>query len=160
MKNWIKFFSIFLVLLAVVLTGAITLQAYSPFHDATKEAEKIVVEESVLNTVTSSYVYSSKGSYVTVIGEDTELQPIAVFLDQSDPHAEKKSVALLDGITEKEAIKTATEGQKVTKVLHARLGVETPGVVWEVAFKNDKDQLNYVYVMFEDGQWWKKITNL
>lgn len=160
MKNWIKFFSIFLVLLAVILTGAITIQSYAPFHKATNNAEKIVTDEELLTKITSSYVYSSKHSYVTVIGENANQQPTAVFVNQDDLKGKKEQVVLSTGISEKEAINVATKDQKVKKVLHAKLGLETPGVVWEVAYRNDKDQLNYIYVLFENGQWWKKITNL
>lgn len=160
MKNWIKFFSIFFVILAVVLTAIITIMAYYPFNKATKEAEKVVQSEQLLSNITSSYVYSSKVSYVTVFGENDKEQQAAVFVNQGDPKAEKQQIVLADGITEAEAIKTATEGLKVKTVLHAKLGIEKPGVVWEVSFKDDKDQLNYVYVLFETGQWWKKVTNL
>lgn len=160
MKNWIKFFSIFLVLLAVVLTGAITIQAYMPFHKATEKAEKIVADEELLTKITSSYVYSSKQSYVTVFGENDRQQETAVFVNQDDLTAKKEQVVLATGISKEKAIKVATQNQKVKKILHAKLGLETPGAVWEISYRNDKDQLNYVYVLFENGQWWKKITNL
>lgn len=160
MKNWIKFFSIFFVILAVVLTAIITIMAYYPFNKATKEAEKVVQSEQLLSNITSSYVYSSKVSYVTVFGENDNKQQAAVFVNQGDLKAEKQQIILADGITEAEAIKAATKGLKVKTVLHAKLGIEKPGVVWEVSFKDDKDQLNYVYVLFETGQWWKKVTNL
>lgn len=160
MKNWIKFFSIFFVILAVILTGLITIKAYYPYHNATKDAEKIVKSEQLLTNITSSYVYSSKGSYVTIFGDNEDGKPSAVFVDQNDAKAKKIQIILADGITKEEAIKAATKDQKVTKIMHAKLGVEEPGVVWEVAFKNDKNQLNYVYVLFENGQWWKKVMNL
>lgn len=160
MKNWIKFFSIFFVILAVVLTAIITIMAYYPFNKATKEAEKVVRSEQLLSNITSSYVYSSKVSYVTVFGENDDKQQAAVFVNQGDLKAEKEQIILADGITEAEAIKAATKGLKVKTILHAKLGIEKPGVVWEVSFKDDKDQLNYVYVLFETGQWWKKVTNL
>ena len=81
-------------------------------------------------------------------------------MNQDQPKAKKEVIELSKGVTEKEAIKIATEGQKVKKVLHVHLGIEKPGPVWEVAFENNRDELNYVYVVFETGQWWKKITNL
>ena len=34
------------------------------------------------------------------------------------------------------------------------------GAVWEIIYLNDADKLNYVYILFEDGQWWKRILNL
>lgn len=160
MKNWIKFFSIFLVILAVVLTAVITITAYFPFSHATSKAEKEIISDKLLTEVTDSYMYNSKTSYITVIGKNKEDEKVAVFKNEDEPESKPKSVVLKDGISKKEAISIATKNQKVKKVLHARLGVEKPGVVWEVTFENTDDKLNYIYIMFEDGEWWKKITNL
>ncbi|GEK34134.1 cell wall elongation regulator TseB-like domain-containing protein [Kurthia sibirica] len=160
MKNWIKFFSVFLVILAVVLTAIITFIAYLPFSSATSKAEKAVLSDQLITEVSDSYVYNSKTSYVTVIGKDQDNKKLAVFKNEDDPQAKMQKVELKKGISKKEAIKIATKDQKVKKVMHARLGVEKPGIVWEVTFKSTDDKLNYVYIMFDDGQWWKKITNL
>lgn len=160
MKSWIKFFAIFFVMLAVVLTVLVTIKAYAPYHSATQEAKDVVLKERLLKTVDKSYVYNSTNHYVTVIGKNDKNQSTAVVLNQDRPKAKKEVIELSKGVTEKEAIKIATEGQKVKKVLHVHLGIEKPGPVWEVAFENNRDELNYVYVVFETGQWWKKITNL
>ncbi|GED18514.1 cell wall elongation regulator TseB-like domain-containing protein [Kurthia gibsonii] len=160
MKSWIKFFAIFFVMLAVVLTVLVTIKAYAPYHSATQEAKDVVLKERLLKTVDESYVYNSTNHYVTVIGKNDKNQSTAVIVNQDQPKAKKEVIELSKGITEKEAVKIATEGQKVKKVLHVHLGIEKPGPVWEVAFKNNRDELNYVYVVFETGQWWKKITNL
>lgn len=160
MKSWIKFFAIFFVMLAVVLTVLVTIKAYAPYHSATQEAKDVVLKERLLKTVDKSYVYNSTNHYVTVIGKNDKNQSTAVVLNQDQPKAKKEVIELSKGVTEKEAIKIATGGQKVKKVLHVHLGIEKPGPVWEVAFENNRDELNYVYVVFETGQWWKKITNL
>ena len=160
MKSWIKFFAIFFVMLAVVLTVLVTIKAYAPYHSATQEAKDVVLKERLLKTVDKSYVYNSTNHYVTVIGKNDKNQSTAVILNQDQSKVKKEVIELSKGVTEKEAIKIATEGQKVKKVLHVHLGIEKPGPVWEVAFENNRDELNYVYVVFETGQWWKKITNL
>lgn len=160
MKSWIKFFAIFFVMLAVVLTVLVTIKAYAPYHSATQEAKDVVLKERLLKTVDKSYVYNSTNHYVTVIGKNDKNQSTAVVLNQDQSKAKKEVIELSKGVTEKEAIKIAAEGQKVKKVLHVHLGIEKPGPVWEVAFENNRDELNYVYVVFETGQWWKKITNL
>lgn len=160
MKSWIKFFAIFFVMLAVVLTVLVTIKAYAPYHSATQEAKDVVLKDRLLKTVDKSYVYNSTNHYVTVIGKNDKNQSTAVVLNQDQSKAKKEVIELSKGVTEKEAIKIATEGQKVKKVLHVHLGIEKPGPVWEVAFENNRDELNYVYVVFETGQWWKKITNL
>jgi uncharacterized protein YpmB len=45
-------------------------------------------------------------------------------------------------------------------VLHTKLGLEDSKVVWEITFFNENDKLNYVYILFENGKWWKRILNL
>ncbi|MEG0381554.1 MAG: DUF5590 domain-containing protein [Kurthia sp.] len=160
MKNWIKFFSVFLVVLAVILTGIVTISAYSPYHSSKSKAKDAVIQEKMLTDVSDTYVYSGKEAYVTVIGKDEQGSEKAVFVNEANPKAKKQSVYLKDGISEKKAIDIATKGQKVKKVMHAHLGLEKTGVVWEVTYKDTSNQLNYIYIMFKDGQWWKKITNL
>ena len=62
--------------------------------------------------------------------------------------------------TADEAVQTVEEELDVNKVLHVSLGMEEVGPVWEVAFKSENGKLNYVYVLFENGHWWKRILNL
>ena len=66
---------------------------------------------------------------------------------------------IADGITAEKLLKplkrTISE-----KVLHVYLGLKKKSPVWEVAFKSENEKLNYVYVFFENGQWWKRILNL
>ena len=67
---------------------------------------------------------------------------------------------LTEGITKQQALAVLKDEAQVSKVLHAKLGFEEAGVVWEISYVNDSDDLNYVYILFEDGQWWKRILNL
>ena len=46
------------------------------------------------------------------------------------------------------------------EILHTKLGFEEPGAVWEITYISDSGKLNYVYLLFEDGNWWKRILNL
>jgi uncharacterized protein YpmB len=67
---------------------------------------------------------------------------------------------LQDGITREKALSVIDDEKDVKKVLHTKLGYEEAGVVWEITYTNNADNLNYVYILFEDGQWWKRILNL
>ena len=71
-----------------------------------------------------------------------------------------KVVVLDKGITSKQALSLVKQEMGVRKLLHVKLGVEDDVAVWEVAFKNDQQQLNYVYISFSDGKWQKRILNL
>ena len=62
--------------------------------------------------------------------------------------------------TRKQPLKLLKKNLHVEKILHVTLGMEEDDPVWEVAFKSENGKLNYVYVFFENGQWWKRILNL
>ena len=67
---------------------------------------------------------------------------------------------LADGISAEQAVANVKQELNVKKILHVTLGLEVEGPVWEVAFTSDNGKLNYVYVFFDTGQWWKRILNL
>lgn len=71
-----------------------------------------------------------------------------------------QEVYLQDGITEEQALSVLNNKEEVKEILHTKLGYEEVGAVWEITYTNESDELNYVYILFEDGQWWKRILNL
>ena len=71
-----------------------------------------------------------------------------------------QEVFLADGITKEQAIAVLTNEVNVKEILHTKLGYEEAGAVWEITYKSESGTLNYVYLLFEDGQWWKRILNL
>ncbi|RPJ95712.1 hypothetical protein CW357_08965 [Rummeliibacillus sp. TYF005] len=160
MKNWIKFFSIFLLILALSLVIIVGWKSNAPFHSVEKTAKAAVLHNQQLTTVTDTYVYHGKKSYVTVIGKDDKGKKKAIFVSQNNSKEKPIEVYLKDGISKKEAISEATKKGDVKEILHTKLGVEKPGIVWEITYLNKQDKLNYVYIMFENGQWWKRILNL
>ncbi len=84
----------------------------------------------------------------------------AVFVPTNLEEDSIQEVFLKDGITEKQALSVFKDEGNVQKVLHMKLGYEEPGVVWEITYVNNHDKLNYVYILFEDGDWVKRIKNL
>lgn len=160
MRNWIKFFSIFLPILALSLIVIVGWKSYSPFYGIEKTAKAAVLQNQQLITVTDTYVYQSKKSYVTVIGEDSKGKKKAIFVPQNNKKEKPIEIFLKDGISEKKAISEASKKGDVKEILHTKLGVEKPGVVWEITYLNKQDKLNYVYIMFDNGRWWKRILNL
>lgn len=67
---------------------------------------------------------------------------------------------LEEGISEQRAVDLVMKDVKDGKLLHAKLGVEEIGPVWEITYVNAEDNLNYVYLLFDNGEWWKRISNL
>ena len=111
-------------------------------------------------TVTDSYVYRGLSSNMTVMGEDDKGKKLAVFIPESGSEQELSKVYLEDGVSQKKTLELVQTEMDVKEVLHIRLGVEEVGPVWEVSFIGSNDKLNYVYILFDNGKWWKRILNL
>ena len=159
MLNWIKFISVFLLALSSVIIITIFYNANKPFASAKTTAIERALESGQIVTAEYAQPYNGVQPVVTVYGEDADGEKLAVFIDGRTEGAFEE-VRLADGITAETAVETVNEELEVSKVLHAKLGIEEVGAVWEVAFKNESGKLSYVYVVFEDGQWWKRILNL
>lgn len=159
MKQWVTFIFSFFSFLAVVLIILILILGNKPYSDVEKQAIERAKNEETLEEVERAYVYSDQQSSVTVIGTDAEGALKAVFV----PTEDKKELAEtpLEGkTTAQEARGIALEDMDVEEVLHTKLGMDSEGPVWEVAFLTKNDRLNYVYVMAEGGTVWKRILNL
>jgi uncharacterized protein YpmB len=159
MLNWIKFIVVFLLTLTVVITITVLVNANKPISDAKKAAIDSALESGQLVSVSSAEIFNGTESFVTVFGKGKDGSKKAVFVD-GKLDGDFEEVLLADGISAKKAIANVQQELKVKTVLHVTLGMEEEGPVWEVAFKGENGKLNYVYVFFEDGQWWKRILNL
>ena len=159
MLNWIKFITVFLIALTTVIVVTVFYNANKPLATMTDNASEAAINSGQIASVDTVQPYNGTESYVTVFGLDDDGEKIAVFVDGKSEE-DFKTVKVADGITADEAVETVKKELAVEKVLHVSLGIEEAGPVWEVAFKSENDKLNYVYVHFESGQWWKRILNL
>lgn len=160
MKNWITFIAVFITSLSFVLSVFILWKAQAPFQDHVKKAEELALDEKLLAVVEESYNYHSNEAYVTVIGLDEYGEKKAVFIPSNLEKNKIQEVFVKDGITSDEALSVTQNEAEVKEVLHVKLGYEEAGAVWEVSYLNSTNHLNYVYILFEDGKWWKRILNL
>lgn len=159
MLNWIKFIVVFLLMLTSVITVMVLMNAEKPFSVSKKAAIESAIQSGQLESVRSAEVFNGTVPTVTVFGVDADDKEKAVFVDENSKDGFKE-VKLIDGISAEKAVANVKKELDVKKVLHVKLGLEEEGPVWEVAFKSDNGKLNYVYVFFENGQWWKRILNL
>lgn len=161
MLNWIKFLTVFLLGLTTVLAVIVFYNAYKPVAAANTVGAEKAIQSGQVTSINSIQIYNGTKSYVTVFGVNPKGEEIAVFVDESsDDVQEYEEVKLTAGITAKEAEKLVREELQVDKILSISLGIEEESPVWEVVFKNNNGKLNYVYLLFKDGHWWKKILNL
>lgn len=157
MKEWTKFIIVFLSFLAVAIVLVILFLGNKPFSEAEQAAVKKVEAEGLLDEVERAYVYSSSTQSVTVLGTDGEGRIKAAFVPEE---GDIKALMLEDQVTAQQAREIVQEDMEVEEILHTKLGLEEAGAVWEIAFLNEAGRLNYVYLLAEDGTWWKRILNL
>lgn len=159
MMNWIKFIAAFLLALSLIIIVIVFYNANRPFSDVQQTAETAALQADALNSVERTEIYNGSVSMVTVFGKDDEGNEKAVFIEGKTGEI-LDEVEMQDGIDAQAAIKAVRAELSVEKVLHVVLGLEDGQPVWEVAFKGENGKLNYVYVFFENGEWWKRILNL
>ncbi len=160
MKKWITFIGVFTLSLTICIGLFVFWQAGKPFSNQKEIAIDIALSENKLAQVSTVEVYSGSQSFVTVIGIDENGDDKAIFIPNSDQELPIEEVFLKDGITEEQALQVVKDEFTVKQILHTKLGWEDKNAVWEITFLSENDKLNYVYVMFKNGKWWKRILNL
>lgn len=158
MKQWITFILGFLSFLAVTLMIIVIVLGNKPYSEAEQQAIEQVKKENLLSEVKQAYLYTNKQATVTVIGEDAEGMLKAVFVPTGK--GELQHASLDKAVTAKQAREAALKGSDAKEILHTKLGMEKDGPVWEVAFVDEEEKLNYVYISLSDGKKWKEILNM
>lgn len=160
LKKWLLFIVVFAFSLTVILSLLIYFQAKAPFKDAAETAELYVTKNNLLAQVEDSYVYNSSTTFHTIIGKTSKGEEKAFFIPEKKTDDPIMEVKLQDGISKEQAIDLAMKEETNSKLLHAKLGVEEVGPVWEITYVSEKNNLHYVYLLFDNGDWWKRISNL
>ena len=160
LKKWLLFIVVFALSLTIILSLLIYFQANSPFSDSAEKAESYALDNNLLAQVDKTYVYNNTSTFHTVIGTTAKGKEKAYFLPDKQSDEKIMEVSLDEGISEQQAVDLAMKDVKDGKLLHAKLGVEEIGPVWEITYVNAEDNLNYVYLLFDNGEWWKRISNL
>lgn len=160
MKNWIIFSVVFILSLSLVITVFVFWNANAPFSKVEQEAEAFALDTKALAIVEDSYVYNGNKPYVTVFGVDEYGKEKAIFVPMSLDENSMQQVFLAEGITKEDALERFRNETAVKEILHTKLGYEQAGAVWEITYISTSGSLNYVYLLHEDGQWWKRILNL
>ena len=162
MKKRLLYSVLFIFIACLAISFFVLWKASKPEYDIRKDAEAFALETKALAIVNDSYAYNGNNPYVTVLGLDEYGEEKAVFVPITLKKDAMQEVFLADGITKEQAIAVLTNEVRVNvkEILHTKLGYEEAGAVWEITYKSKQDKLNYVYILFEDGQWWKRILNL
>ncbi|ANU23028.1 DUF5590 domain-containing protein [Planococcus donghaensis] len=158
MRQWITFILGFLSFLAVIIIILVLFLGNKPYTDTEDRAIERAKSEQLIEEVERAYVYTTVNASVTVLGTNDKGELTAVFVPEGD--SEMQTLSLTDKITAQQARELVLNEMDVKKILHTKLGMANEEPVWEVAFVDEKDTLNYVYLSADDGQWRKRILNL
>lgn len=154
-----------IILISVILVSMIASfsiiykNAKAPKNDAEVIATQMAEKEAGIVEVEKFYLYHGNSLVYTIIGKNKEGEPLTVFI----PEDEKQEVMILqkdEGITEQEAINQLISDQGPKEILNVNLGLEEGNPVWELAYLDHDSYLNYYYVYFKTGKWWRTIENL
>ncbi|AOV08045.1 DUF5590 domain-containing protein [Sporosarcina ureilytica] len=159
MLNWVKFISAFLFALVTVIVITVFYNANKPIATVKDTAAEAAIRSGQIMTVDAVQPYNGTDALVTVFGVNPDGEKVAVFVNEREER-KFQEVKLADGVSKETALQTVLQEHKVAKVLHVLLGTEENEPIWEVAFKNESGKLNYVYILFKDGEWSKRILNL
>ena len=158
MKKWI----ISMVLLLVVLTGFsifIYIEARKPMENAKMLAIQKAREAASLQTTEKFYLYHGSETYFVIIGDDKKKEKKVVWIpEKADEEMIVKSYD--KGISEEQARKKLQTEKKPKEILGIHLGMEKNIPIWEISYLDKNDRLNYYYIDFATGDWWRKIENL
>ncbi|WP_142826431.1 cell wall elongation regulator TseB-like domain-containing protein [Planococcus soli] len=158
MRQWITFILGFLSFLAVAIIILVLYVGNKPYSETEQQAIDRAKSEQLIEEVERAYVYTNTSASVTVLGTNSSGELTAVFVPEGD--GEMQTTPLEDKITAQQAREMALAEMDVKDILHTKLGMESDGPVWEIAFLNEEESLNYVYLSASDGTWWKRILNL
>jgi uncharacterized protein YpmB len=150
-----------IVLVSVIILGAMAalfLNARSPVNNKAEDALKRAQNETGIASTEDVSLYNGKKSYVVITGENSDGEKVIIWVPEKDEEIIVKKWA--DGISKKAAINKLNEEEEVNEILSVKLGMESVGPVWELTYLDDNEHLNYYYLLFETGEWWRKIENL
>ncbi|WP_175991235.1 DUF5590 domain-containing protein [Bacillus sp. Marseille-Q1617] len=158
MKKWITI----ILVAAVIVTGTASVLLYKsargPVEKEFDQASKRVLDETPIRTIEKASIYHGAKSYTVITGKDDQNEKVVAFVPEKKEEIIVKKWA--DGISKEQAINKLNDEKQPEEILSVRLGHESVGPVWEITYLDKQKNLNYFYLLFSNGEWWKKIENL
>ncbi|ALQ18044.1 peptidase [Listeria monocytogenes] len=157
-----KWIAIILGIIIVFVVAAFLYIRYAekPVTNAETEALDRISGQVDLKTTDQFYLYNGpKEVYYVLTGKNSKNQNIIVWVPKKK--SDKVYVKFAsDGITKQQARDKVTKEKNPKKILHVNLGMEKETPIWEVAYLDKNDKLNYFDINFETGEWYREIENL
>ncbi|GIN21077.1 MAG TPA: peptidase [Bacillus bacterium] len=147
------------ILIAAGITGCVYSKAMTPVKKARDAAEARLKSETDIKSVDEFYLYNGSSTYFVVIGKNSKGKETAAWIPENkkdEVHVKKMS----DGVSKQDAVNKLLSEKKPKEILGVRLGMEKELPVWELSYLDENSNLNYYYIHFDSGKWWRKIENL
>ncbi|OXS80250.1 DUF5590 domain-containing protein [Domibacillus enclensis] len=157
-KKWALIIGIPVLIIAIAVIILYN-NAQKPYEEAKERAARQLEEKASLSQTDDVYVYHSTETVYAATGQDQNGQNVAVWLSEKEG-SEPVVRPLEEGVTEKEARALFREEAGDAALLSVTLGMEQKTPVWLFLFENENGRLNYYYLSFTDGTWWKKVENI
>ncbi|KRG12487.1 DUF5590 domain-containing protein [Lederbergia galactosidilytica] len=159
MKKWILIGTASVFLVVLVLFVYIYQTSRAPLKDMRSYAEERAKTEAKLTKIDEFYLYNGAETHYVIVGEDKSGEQLAVWI----PEKKKEKIVkkkMADGISKQDAIAKLNQEEKPQKIMGVRLGMEKNLPLWEISYLDEQSHLNYYYIHFDTGKWWRKIENL
>lgn len=158
MYKWLTI--IFSVLLLFAAAGGyIYTKAMDPVKQARKEAEQRINADEKLKQIDEFHLYNGAKTYYVLIGEEKKGEKVVFWIPENkDEKIITKKLA--EGISKREAVDMLVKEKQPKEILGVRLGMEQRLPVWELSYLDNQSNLNYYYIHFDTGKWWRNIENL
>jgi uncharacterized protein YpmB len=157
-KKWLLIIGVPVLVIAITV-GIMYNNAQKPYGKAKATAVQEVKEKAALTEVEEVYLYNGTIVFYAVTGKDENGKNVAVWLAQ-DGKSEPIIKPLDAGVSEKEARALFKKEAGNVEILSLTLGIEKETPVWLFTFENEKGNLNYYYLSFANGKWWRKVENI
>ena len=157
MKKWLLLISIF-IMIVVVSTIMVYIKAEEPMRKVEEKAVLIAKEEAGLVNVDDFNIYNGEETFYVLQGENQKGVKLVVWIPEKKGKIIVKKAS--EGISKEQATKKVMDEIGSDEIISVKLGIEKGVPLWEIHSRTKGGLLNYHAVVFETGEWLKKIENL
>ncbi|TMU86787.1 peptidase [Bacillus sp. BHET2] len=158
MKKWLLIIALGFLVIGTGVSILLYQVSRNPLDRQAEKALSRVENETTIVEVQNTSFYNGSKSYVVVTGKNEQNEKMVAWVPNKNGKIIEKKWA--DGLSKDQALNKLRDEKQPKEVLSLRLGYESVGPVWEITYLDNQDNLNYFYLLFSTGEWWRKIENL
>lgn len=157
MKKWLLLIGIF-IMIVVGSTIMVYIKAEEPIRQVKEKAGLIAKEEAGLISVDEFNLYNGEKTFYILQGENQKGVKLVVWIPEKKGKIIVKKAS--EGISKEQATKKVMDEIGSDEIISVKPGMENGIPLWEIHSRTKGGLLNYHSVVFETGEWLKKIENL